>query len=106
MLIWIVRAETVLSGWATLTEASTRIYDKLPAASQAAFFELVQHPVLASSTLGNMWIAQGLNNLRASQARLSTNALADQVESLFADDWELENRYHTILDGKLNVVDL
>ncbi|KAF7966554.1 hypothetical protein HWV62_37875 [Athelia sp. TMB] len=93
-------AETVLANWAALSDASTRIYDKLPASAQPAFFELVHHPVLASSTLGNMWIAQGLNNLRASQARLSTNALADQVESLFAQDWELENEYHTILDGK------
>ncbi|KZP08810.1 glycoside hydrolase family 115 protein [Athelia psychrophila] len=93
-------AEDVLSDWAALSAASTRIYNKLPADAQPAFFELVHHPALASSNLGNMWVSQGLNNLRASQARLSTNALADKVESLFAEDWELENTYHTILDGK------
>ncbi|KZP03079.1 glycoside hydrolase family 115 protein [Athelia psychrophila] len=92
-------AEDVLSDWAALSAASTRIYNKLPADAQPAFFELVHHPALASSNLGNMWVSQGLNNLRASQARLSTNALADEVESLFAEDWELENTYHTILDG-------
>ena len=61
---------------------------------------MVQHPVLASSTLGKMWIAQGQNNLRASQARLSTNNLADEVEQLFEQDYDLELEYHTILDGE------
>ena len=56
---------------------------------------------MASSTLGHMWIYQGMNNLRASQARLSTNPLADQVESAFETDYDLEHEYHTILDGTL-----
>ena len=60
---------------------------------------MVQHPVQASYTLGNMWITQGLNDLRASQARLVTNDLADEVQSLFEQDYELENEYHTILNG-------
>lgn len=47
-----------------------------------------------------MWIASGMNNLRASQARLSTNDLATQVESLFAQDYDLEVQYHQLLDGK------
>lgn len=47
-----------------------------------------------------MWINQGLNNLRASQARLSTNALADQVEAAFEQDYDYENEYHTMLNGE------
>ena len=49
-----------------------------------------------------MWISAGLNNLRASQARLSTNNLADQVEDLFQQDYDLEVEYHSILDGKFH----
>ena len=66
---------------------------------QPAFFELVHHPVQATATLTSMWVAAGINNLRASQARLSANDYADQVESLFLHDATLEKDYHTILDG-------
>ena len=61
---------------------------------------MVQHPVLASSNLGAMWITQGMNALRASQARLSTNNLASQVEELFEKDYDLEVEYHSLLDGE------
>jgi hypothetical protein len=47
-----------------------------------------------------MLILAGQNNLRASQARLSTNSLADQVETLFEHDFDLETEYHSLLDGK------
>lgn len=73
----------------------------MSSAIQPAFFQLVQHPVQASATLAHMWIAAGINNLRASQARLSTNNYADQVEQLFSQDFDLETQYHTILDGTL-----
>ena len=54
----------------------------------------------ATYTLANMWISAGINNLRASQARLSTNDYADQVEELFEQDHDLEVQYHTILNGQ------
>ncbi|KAJ8073009.1 hypothetical protein PM082_019877 [Marasmius tenuissimus] len=92
--------ENVVAAWDKLLEASTTIYNKLPAGFQPAFFQLVHHPVMASSNLGKMYIYAGLNNLRASQARLSANALADQVEELFEKDFDLETQYHSILDGK------
>ncbi|KAJ6625989.1 hypothetical protein B0H10DRAFT_2430075 [Mycena sp. CBHHK59/15] len=93
-------SDNVLAAWQQLQDASTAIYNKLSTAIKPAFFQLVQHPVLASANLGNMLISAGQNNLRASQARLSTNALADQVEALFENDFDLETEYHTILDGK------
>lgn len=94
------RAENVISSWDTLLNASTRIYNVLSAEFQPAFFEMIHHPILASSTLSKMWIAQGLNNLRASQARLSTNNLADEVEDLFEKDYDIELEYHHLLGGK------
>ncbi|KAL5525645.1 hypothetical protein ACEPAG_6981 [Sanghuangporus baumii] len=93
-------AENVVAAWDALLNSSTEIYDSLSPEFQPAFFETVQHPVLASSTLGKMWIAQGMNNLRSSQGRLSTNNLADEVEDLFTQDYNIEAQYHTILDGK------
>lgn len=47
-----------------------------------------------------MWIASGQNLLRISQARLSANDLADQVQDLFEQDYEIATQYHQLLDGK------
>ncbi|KAJ7866061.1 hypothetical protein B0H14DRAFT_2347693 [Mycena olivaceomarginata] len=93
-------SDNVLAAWNQLQTASTAIYNKLPSATKPAFFQLVHHPVLASANLGNMLIAAGKNNLRASQARLSANTLADQVETLFEHDFDLEAQYHSLLDGE------
>jgi hypothetical protein len=88
------------AAWTQLRAASTTIYNKLSTAMKPAFFQLVHHPVLASANLGAMMVAAGQNNLRASQARLSANALADEVETLFENDFDLETQYHTLLDGE------
>ncbi|KAN0079908.1 glycoside hydrolase family 115 protein [Tylopilus felleus] len=95
-------AEIMLQDWARMLNASTTIYRKVSAAMQAAFFELVQHSVVASHTVATMWIYAGLNNLHASQARLSANDYASKVMALFQEDYDLELEYHTILDGKWN----
>ncbi|KAH8117865.1 hypothetical protein DFH11DRAFT_1541146 [Phellopilus nigrolimitatus] len=93
-------AENVVTAWDALVNASTKIYNSLSSDFQPAFFETVQHPILASSTLTKMWVSQGINDLRVSQARLSANDFADQVEELFEQDYELETEYHQLLDGK------
>ena len=90
----------MISAWETLLNASTNIYESLGTDFQPAFFETVQHPILASTTLGKMWIAQGMNNLRVSQARLSANNLADEVQDLFEQDFDIETQYHELLGGK------
>ncbi|KAI8990382.1 hypothetical protein BD414DRAFT_483452 [Trametes punicea] len=93
-------AETVVNEMDNMVAASTRLYNSLPSNTKAAFFQLVHHPVQATATLTKMWIAAGINNLRASQARLSANDYASQVESLFMEDATLEKDYHTLLNGK------
>ena len=85
--------------WEATNASAAAIQAKLPESMLPAYFELVYHPVQASYTLASMWIAAGYNNLRASQARLSTNDYADQVETLFAQDFALEQQYHALLDG-------
>ncbi|KAG6856193.1 hypothetical protein H0H87_006733 [Tephrocybe sp. NHM501043] len=93
-------AETVLADWDTLKAASTKIYNSLSSSYKPAFFQLVQHPVLASANVANLLVTVGLNNLRASQARLSTNDLADKAVEYFEGDFDLETQYHQLLDGK------
>ncbi|KAF9450530.1 glycoside hydrolase family 115 protein [Macrolepiota fuliginosa MF-IS2] len=94
-------AERWLQEWDTLEKASTSIYSILPASTQPAFFQLVHHPVSASANLARLLVTVGRNNLRSSQAFLSTNDLADQAEELFEHDWDFENQYHTMLDGNM-----
>ncbi|TFY57677.1 hypothetical protein EVG20_g8452, partial [Dentipellis fragilis] len=93
-------ADNVLAGWKALNDSAARINTKLSSSKQPAFFQLVFHPVQAGYTLTDMWVSAGINNMRASQARVSANDYADRVEEMFDRDWELENEYHTILDGK------
>ncbi|KAF8586413.1 glycoside hydrolase family 115 protein [Ramaria rubella] len=93
-------ADNVLAAWNATIASSTAIYNSLPSATKPSFFQLVHHPVLASANLQKLWITAGKNNLYGSQARLSTNDLADQVEELFETDYDLEEEYHALLDGK------
>ncbi|KAF8064309.1 hypothetical protein FPV67DRAFT_1672029 [Lyophyllum atratum] len=95
-------ADGVLASWATLKDASTKIYNSLSADMKPSFFQLVHHPVLASANVANLLITAGMNNMRASQARLSANALADQAEKFFEQDFDIETQYHQLLDGKWN----
>ncbi|KAK7045404.1 hypothetical protein VNI00_007657 [Paramarasmius palmivorus] len=95
-------ADNVLAAWDNLLDASTAIYNKLSDDFKPAFYQLVHHPITASQNLGKMYILAGMNNLRAEQARLSSNDLADQVEELFEKDFDIETEYHSILDGKWN----
>jgi hypothetical protein len=48
------------------------------------------------------YVSAGLNAMRAVQARLSANDLADTVEKLFDVDFDIETQYHTLLKGKWN----
>ena len=36
-------------------------------------------------------------------AQLSTNQLADTVQELFENDYNIEQQYHTLLNGELNL---
>ena len=90
----------VVDAWDGLVNTSTAIYNNLAPQYQAAYFEMIQHPILASSTLTKMWVASGINNLRVSQARLSANDYAEKVVEFFEKDYEIETEYHTLLDGK------
>ncbi|KZT00286.1 glycoside hydrolase family 115 protein [Laetiporus sulphureus 93-53] len=99
--LWNYReAENKLAMWQATNVSATRIRDSLSGDMLSAYFELVYHPVQASYTLASMWIAAGMNNLRASQAFLSANKYAAVVEELFQQDWELEVEYDTQLEGK------
>ncbi|KAG8956849.1 hypothetical protein FRC04_000327 [Tulasnella sp. 424] len=93
-------ADNFIAGWKATYDASNSIYSGLSTAGKAAYFELVHHAVSASYNLAQLYVTAGKNNLFASQARISTNDLADSAEKLFEADYDLEHQYHTMLNGK------
>lgn len=95
-------AGAVLSEWEELAQTVQQIYDSLPSAVHAAFFELVLHPVLAGMTVYKIHIGSAMNVHYADQGRNSANDVAHQVLADFQQDANLTHTYHSILDGKWN----
>ncbi|OAA64554.1 hypothetical protein SPI_03201 [Niveomyces insectorum RCEF 264] len=98
-------AERNYDAWAQLAAHAQAVYDhSVPAAAQAAFFELVLHPVLAGKTVVEIYTKTALGSKYAGEHRASTNDLAAAVQAAFAADKALKTRYHTLLNGKWNHV--
>ncbi len=96
-------AERVEEAWKALEAKAEAVAKQLPASEQDAYFELVEHPVLASGTVARLYIAAGRNHLYAIEGRASANAQADQARALFAEDAAIEDRYnHQVAGGKWN----
>jgi hypothetical protein len=93
-------ADRVLADLDATTAEAEDLEKRIPAEQQAAYFELVLHPVEASATVIRMYILSGRNALYAKQGRSSTNDFADQVRQLFQRDAELSAQYNHLLGGK------
>lgn len=105
--IIVFRADNEIAAWKATYDTSTSIYNSLPSAAKSAYFELVHHAVSASYNLAQLYVTVGKNNLFASQARISTNDLADQAETLFENDYDINHQYNTMLNNKwVQYVDL
>jgi hypothetical protein len=96
-------ADRVEREWRDLSERADKLAKILPEDERASFFELVQHPVDASATVTEMYIAAGRNALDAKQGRAKANVDAAETRALFAKDAELSATYnHTLLNGRWN----
>ncbi len=100
-LIHFDEAERVYDEWQSLTDEAEKLGEKLPAADQDAYFELVLYPLKASAAVNELYITAGENALYATQGRVSTNDLADRARKLFAEDAALTYQYnHVLAHGK------
>lgn len=94
-------SERVLGEWADLSARVQRISAKLPSAQRAAWYQLVEYPVLAVDNVHRLYAAVARNRLYALQGRASTNDWAEEARRLFARDAELSRVYEQdIADGK------
>jgi hypothetical protein len=94
-------ADRIEHQWQDLVARAQNVNASLPEAYRPAFFELILHPILASSTVGEMYIAAGRNHLYAEEGRASANLYADETRKLFAQDAAITDEYnHKLLNGK------
>ena len=94
-------AERVFNEWKSLTDEAEHVNQDLPSDQRDAFFELVLYPLKASAVVNELYITAGMNHLYATQGRVSTNDLANQARTLFAEDGQLNDEYnHKLAHGK------
>ncbi|UAY57044.1 glycosyl hydrolase 115 family protein [Arachidicoccus terrestris] len=89
----------VVRDYNALAAKSNALYDNLPEAYKAAYFELVDYQVAASANLYKLYRAQALNHLYASQHRSTTNKYADSVLYYYKVDSLLSHRYNKVNAG-------
>ena len=93
-------AERVVADYNTLLADAERVGQRLSAAHQDAYFQLVLHPIAASANLSELYVTVGKNRLYAAQGRAATNDLAERARQLFERDDAIDDRYHALGGGK------
>lgn len=93
-------ADRVLAEWDALDRDVGAVRPTLAPGAEAAFFQLVEHPVRAAGNLARLYITVARNRRAASEGRQAANALADEAERLFAEDRAIRQRYESLNGGK------
>ncbi|KAJ5645604.1 hypothetical protein N7507_011615 [Penicillium longicatenatum] len=95
-------ADDIIKRWIKLSSAAETIHDHATEEQKAAIWELVVHPVKASTMFTQLRVTQARNQLHARQRRNTANKLLREVLDLFDADFNLSQEFHSLLDGKWN----
>jgi hypothetical protein len=95
-------ADEIVRRWKTLESNVDQLYQKISERQKPGFWELVVHPVKASSIFTQLRVTQTLNQLYARQRRNAANKLFRQALDLFDADFKLSQEFHSLLNGKWN----
>lgn len=93
-------ADGILEQWAVLADDAEAVYAELDDSGQAAFFEMILHPILAGQIVHKIHINAQKNTVWANQGRNSANGVISDVLADFQADGELTARWDQLLDGK------
>lgn len=98
----LVRGEwsRVVEDWRALVTKLDAVRPRVGVEAQAAFFQLVEYPILAVSNLYEMHYATAWNHRLASQFDPRGNVFLELAERAYARDAELTRQYHALNDGK------
>lgn len=94
--------KTVVADYDALLQKAETIDRELPATAKDAYFQLVLHPIKACANLNRMYYNVALNKNAYQHKQKETNAFADQVKQLYANDSLITRQYHQLNNGKWN----
>jgi len=93
--------ETVVSDYNKLRDQTLALSKKMPAQYKDAFYELVEHPVIASANFNEMYLATSKNKWYGAQGRVSANDEMALAKRDFDRDAQISKHYNdTLANGK------
>ena len=92
-------AENVLTRIQAMIEKAEKVKQEIPASLQAAYYQLVYYPVVASANVGEMQIYSGFNNRYYELESTAANVYAKLVKKTIARDKELQDEYNNNMPG-------
>jgi hypothetical protein len=93
---------SMVAEWQTLEAQLLAVKKNLPPDQLDAFFQLVEHPILALSNLYQLYYAVAMNRPMSDANDPRANIFADQAEAAFRRDQQLTDQYHALNHGKWN----
>ena len=90
----------IVEDWRALVARLDAVRPRIAPEAQAAFFQLVEFPILAVSNLYEMHYATAWNQRLASRFDPRGNVFLEQAERAYARDAELTAQYHALNGGK------
>jgi endo-1,4-beta-D-glucanase Y len=89
-----------IAEWDALEARVAKVKAQLRPDQLDAYFQLVEHPVLALSNLYRLYYAVAWNRALAAKNDPRANVFADKAEAAFARDQAISDQYHAIANGK------
>ncbi|PWT74134.1 MAG: glycosyhydrolase [Bacteroidetes bacterium] len=93
-------ADRVVNEYRKLEADAEKVKSTLPSVYQDAYFELVLHPIQASSNLNALYVAAAKNHWYAERMNIRANAYADTVKRLFQRDKEISDFFNNVLANR------
>lgn len=94
-------ADNMLADFKNLEEKALALKEKLPKEYLDAYYHLVEHPILASANLNELYVAAFKNRMYAEKGNPVANEYAQKVKDLYVKDSLITKYYHEELaDGK------
>lgn len=90
----------VVAEWEALERDMAAVKPRIAAEARDAWFQLVEHPILAVANLYRLYYAVAWNRRLTAAGDARANTFADQAERAFARDGEITDAYHALSGGK------
>ncbi|MBB6063777.1 glycosyl hydrolase 115 family protein [Pseudoxanthomonas broegbernensis] len=90
----------MVAEWDALEAQALRVKAALPAGHHDAYFQLVEHPVIAMANLYRLYYAVAWNRRLAAAGDARANVFAERARAAFARDEAISAQYHALNGGK------